>query len=56
VDDSANPTTARRWLVPGLLVLGVWLALGGLFTAQYSVIGGLELREALKRSAPLWLA
>jgi two-component system LytT family sensor kinase len=56
VSDSANPTTARRWLVPALLVLGVWLALGGLFTAQYSVIGGLELGEALKRSAPLWLA
>jgi two-component system LytT family sensor kinase len=53
--DSANPTTARRWLVPGMLVLGVWLALGGLFTAQYSVIGGLQLGEALKRSAPLWL-
>lgn len=56
MSDSANPTTARRWLVPGLLVLGVWLALGCLFTAQYSVIGGLELGEALKRSAPLWLA
>ena len=42
--------------MPGLLVLGVWLALGGLFTAQYSVIGGLELGDALKRSAPLWLA
>lgn len=56
MSDSAKPTTARRWLVPGLLVLGVWLALGGLFTAQYSVIGGLELGEALKRSAPLWLA
>lgn len=56
MSDSANPTTARRWLVPALLVLGVWLALGGLFTAQYSVIGGLELGEALKRSAPLWLA
>lgn len=42
--------------MPGLLVFGVWLALGGLFTAQYSVIGGLELGEALKRSAPLWLA
>lgn len=56
MSDSAHPTTARRWLVPGLLVLGVWLALGGLFTAQYSVIGGLELGEALKRSAPLWLA
>ncbi|MCF7762290.1 MAG: sensor histidine kinase [Verrucomicrobia bacterium] len=56
MSDSTNPTTARRWLVPGLLVLGVWLALGGLFTAQYSVIGGLELGEALKRSASLWLA
>ena len=56
MSDSTNPTTARRWLVPGLLVLGVWLALGGLFTAQYSVIGGLELGEALKRSAPLWVA
>lgn len=56
MSDSTNPTTARRWLVPGLLVFGVWLALGGLFTAQYSVIGGLELGEALKRSAPLWLA
>lgn len=42
--------------MPALLVFGVWLALGGLFTAQYSVIGGLELGEALKRSAPLWLA
>lgn len=42
--------------MPGLLVLGVWVALGGLFTAQYSVIGGLDLGEALKRSAPLWLA
>lgn len=56
MSDSTNPTTARRWLVPGLLVLAVWLALCGLFTAQYSVIGGLELGEALKRSAPLWLA
>ena len=56
MSDFANPTTARRRLVPGLLVLGVWLALGCLFTAQYSVIGGLELGEALKRSAPLWLA
>lgn len=56
MSDPANPTTARRWLLPGLLVLGVWLALGGLFTAQYSVIGGLELGEALKRSSPLWLA
>jgi two-component system, LytTR family, sensor kinase len=56
VSDTANPTAARRWLVPGMLVLGVWLALGGLFTAQYSVIGGLELGEALKGSAPLWLA
>lgn len=37
-------------------MLSVWLALGGLFTAQYSVIGGLELGEALKRSTPLWLA
>lgn len=42
--------------MPALLVLGVWLALGSLFTAQHSVIGGLELGEALKRSAPLWLA
>lgn len=42
--------------MPGLIVLGVWLALGGLFTAQYSVIGRLELGEALKRSAPLWLS
>ena len=56
MSDTAHPTIARRWFVPGLLVLGVWLALGGLFTAQYSVIGGLELGEALKRSAPLWLA
>lgn len=56
MSDSAKPNAARRWLVPGLIVLGVWLALGGLFTAQYSVIGGLELGEALKRSAPLWLA
>lgn len=56
MSDSAKPNSARRWLVPGLIVLGVWLALGGLFTAQYSVIGRLELGEALKRSAPLWLS
>lgn len=55
VSDSAKLTTARRWLVPALIVLSVWLALGGLFTAQYSIIGGLELGEALKRCAPLWL-
>ena len=56
MSNSANPTAARRWLVPGLVVLGVWLALSGLFTVQYSVIGGLSLGEALKRSASLWLA
>lgn len=56
MSDSTNTTAAWRWLVPGLLVLGVWLALSGLFIAQYSVIGGLDMREALKRSAPLWLA
>ena len=54
--DPANPTIDRRWLVPGMIVLSVWLAVGGVFTAQYAVIGGLDLWEALKRSAPLWVA
>lgn len=53
---SADSTPARRWLVPGVIVIGVWLALGGLFTAQYSVIGGMGLWDALQRSTPLWLA
>jgi hypothetical protein len=45
----------RRWLAPALIVLGVWLALGGLFTAQHVIVGSLEFAEAVRTSAPLWL-
>lgn len=45
----------HRWLVPAFVVLGAWLVIGTLFTAQYVVMGQFDVLDALKLSVPVWL-
>jgi hypothetical protein len=52
---NSSPNCAHRWLAPALIVQGIWLAFGGLFTAQYVMVAQMGVLDALKLSASAWL-